>query len=456
MGNKIIISLLVYPAFAVFSFLNSQFLRAQEQGAIIKDSVTVRECISYAFIHQPLVSQLQIDEEVAEKDIKISFADWYPQITSNAGFQYYMKQPVSIFPNLSDPTGPKTALATGVSNNSNLQLNVTQKIFNNDLIFAAKSAKYYRRLTKQSTQKAKIQLVVDISKAYYDVLLTQEMLNIINDDIDRLTVSLNDALAMYNNGITDKTDYSRATLSLNSVRSQKISVINSITAKITYLKQLMGYPEDQVLTLKNSFNEIRNNVMIDTLQFIKYKDRIEFQLLQTNVTLEKLLIGYNRQSILPTLSGYATYNANYQNDKFGQLYDKTYPNSFAGLSLSFPLFEGTKRIKNIKKSKLLYDRMVLDTINMKNEMNTGYIDALSSYKSNLAAYNLTRQNIVLANDVYNTVQSQYKEGIKPYLEVIVSEAELRNAEMNNLSSMILLMFSKIDLEQALGKISIDY
>jgi outer membrane protein len=456
MGDRAVFCFLGYPAFAILLILTAQGLKAQDQTVIFRDSVTVNECVSYALKHQPVVSQLKIDEEIAEKDIKISFADWFPHITSSAGFQHYLQQPVSIFPNLSDPAGPKMQITTGVANNSNIQFNATQKIFSNDLIFAGKTARYYRLQASQSTQKAKIQLVIEVRKAFYDVLLTQQMLDIINDDIDRLSKSLNDALAMYKNGLRDKTDFSRATLSLNSVRSQKISVTNSLTAKLTYLKQLMGYPEDMMLTLRSSFNEMRNDIIIDTLQGIQYRDRIEFQLLQTDITLEKISIGYYRQSFLPSLSGYATYNINYQNDNFGQLYEKTFPNSLAGLSLSFPLFEGTRRLQNVKKSKLMYDRLVLDTINLKNEMNTGYVAALASYKSNLAAYRLTKQNIDLARDVYNTVQSQYKEGIKPYLEVIVSESDLRNAELNNLSSIIMLMFSKIDLEQALGKVSIDY
>jgi outer membrane protein len=456
MGSKVLFYLFGYPAIAVFSLLTSPWLKAQDQPVTFSDSVTVRECVSYALKHQPLVSQLKIDEEIADKDIKISFADWFPQINSSAGFQHYFKQPVSIFPNFSDPSGPKMEVTTGVENSSNIQFSATQKIFSNDLIFAGKTAKYYRQQAGQSTQKAKIQLVVEVRKAFYDVLLTQQMLNIIDDDIDRLSKSLNDALAMYNNGVKDKIDYSRATLALNSVRSQKIGITNSIVAKISYLKQLMGYPEDMTLTLKSSFNEMRNEVMIDTLQDVEYMDRIEFQLLRTEMKLEQLSIGYYKQSLLPSLSGYANYNLNYQNDNFGQLYDKTFPNSFAGLSLSFPIFEGTRRIQNIRKSKLLYNRLVLDTINLRNEIHTGYIAALASYKSNLAAYRFTKQNIDLAKDVYNTVQSQYREGIKPYLEVIVSEADLRNAELNNLTSIIMLMFSKIDLEQALGIVSLDY
>jgi outer membrane protein TolC len=431
-------------------------LKAQDQTAFFSDSVSINECLGYALKHQPMVTQLKIDEEIAERDIKISFADWYPQITSSAGLQHYIKQPVSIFPNFSDPAGPKIEVTTGVANNSNLQFNATQNIFNNDIIFAGKTAKYYRLQAGQSTQKAKIGLVVEIRKAFYDVLLTQQMLNIIDDEIDRLSRSLNDALSMYNNGIRDKIDYTRATMLLNTARSQKIAITNSIITKVTYLKQLMGYPEDSPLSLRSSFNEMRNDIMIDTLQEIQYRNRIEFQLLQTNLSLEKLSIGYYRQSFLPSLTGFVNYNINYQNDDFGQLYNKSFPNSLAGLSLSFPLFEGTRRIQNIKKSKLLYDRLALDTINLRNEMHTGYIAALTSYKSNLAAYRLTKQNIELARNVYSAVQNQYKEGIKPYLEVIVSETDLRNAELNNLTSVIMLMFSKIDLEQALGKISIDY
>lgn len=79
MGGRVIFCLLGYPALAVFSFLTSPGLKAQDQPVNFNDSVTVRECISYALEHQPLVSQLKIDEEITEKDIKIAFADWFPR-----------------------------------------------------------------------------------------------------------------------------------------------------------------------------------------------------------------------------------------------------------------------------------------------------------------------------------------------------------------------------------------
>jgi outer membrane protein TolC len=423
---------------------------------ILPDSVTIEQCLGYAMKNQPMVKQLKLDEEIADQNIRISLSDWLPQVNSGAGYQFYLKQPVSIFPNLSDPAGPKIPVTLGVKYNSSLQLSASQNLFTNDLYFAGRAAKYYRQQAKQTTRKELVQLVIDVSKSFYDVLLSEQMLKIIDEDIDRLSKSLNDAYALYKTGATDRIDYSRATISLNSVRSQRIGIINSIKSKLVFLKQLMGYPEDKPLYLKYDFNSMKQDILIDTLQGLPYKDRIEYQLLQTNIRLQKLSINYYKQSILPSLSGFINYNLIYQNDKAGDLYKQSFPNSTAGLTLSFPLFEGTKRLQNLKKSKLSYERLVLDTINLKNEMGTGYYQALAQYKSNLASYNITLQNIDIAHDIYNTVMYQYKQGIKTYLEVIISETDLLTAQINNLSALISLMYSKIDVQQALGKISVNY
>ncbi len=81
---------------------------------------------------------------------------------------------------------------------------------------------------------------------------------------------------------------------------------------------------------------------------------------------------------------------------------------------------------------------------------------MADYKSNLTAYRITQENIDIAQEVYNTVKLQYNQGIKTYLEVIVSETDLMSARINNLNALFMLMFSKLDVERALGKISIDY
>jgi len=406
--------------------------------------------------NQPLVKQLNLDEGIARQNIRIALADWLPQVNASAGLQHYLKQPVFLFPDISNPTGPKILIPNGVLYNSNIQFSATQNIFNNDVYIAGRTAGNYRLQASQTSRSALIEIVVEINKAFYDVLLSREQLNIIKEEIDRLSKSLKDAYALYQSGTSDVIDYKRATISLNNALSQKKNAEESIKSKISYLKQVIGYPNEKPLNLSSNILSMEKDAIIDTLQNINVYNRIEYQLLQTNLKLQKSKTDYYRMSFLPSLSAFANYNIIYQNDVYNQLFKSSYPNSTIGLSLSFPIFEGTKRIQNIKKSKMQYERLTLDTLNTRNEMNTQFVSAMASYKSDMAAYRMTQQNIEIAQDVYNTVKLQYNQGIKTYLEVIVSETDLMSARINNLNALFMLMFSNIDVKRALGEISVDY
>jgi outer membrane protein TolC len=434
----------------------STTLRAQNPQNLLSDSATIDDCIKYAIHNQPLVKQLKLDEGIARQNIRIALADWLPQINSTAGLQHYLKQPVFLFPDVSNPTGPKILIPNGVLYNSNIQFSATQNIFNSDVYIAGRTARNYRLQSSQTSRSTMIELVVGINKAFYDVLLSIEQLNIIKEEIGRLSVSLKDAYALYQSGTSDMIDYKRATISLNNALSQKKGAEESIKAKTGFLKQLIGYPNDKPLTLSSGILAMEKEVMLDTLQNMNVSNRIEYQLLQTNLKLQKSRIDYYRMSLLPSLSAFANYNIIYQNDVFSELYKRSFPNSTIGLSLSFPIFEGTKRVQNIRRSKMQYERLALDTINTRNEMNTQFVSAMASYKSDLAAYRMTLRNIQIAQDVYNTVKLQYNQGVKTYLEVIVSETDLMSARINNLNALFMLMFSNIDVKRSLGEISVDY
>ncbi len=431
-------------------------LHGQESQNVLKDSVSVEECIKYAFQNQPLVKQLKLDEEISAQTVKIALSDWLPQINSSFGLQHYLKQPLSLFPNLLNPSGPKILIPSGVLYNSGISFTATQNIFNSDVYIAGRTARVYRTQAAQTTHSALIEIVVGIDKAFYDVLLSVQQLDIIKEEIGRLTKSLKDSRALYENGTTDMVDYKRATIALNTALSQKKGAEEAILAKISYLKQLMGYPAEKPLTLDYKTNSLENDVMLDTLRNLNVYNRIEYQLLQTNLKLQKSVIDYYKLGFLPSLSAFANYNINYQNDDFSELYKNAYPNSTIGLTLSFPIFQGTKRFHNVRKSNMEYERLMLDTLNTRNEMNTEYVSAMATYKSDLAAYNVTRENITIAQEVYNTIQLQYNQGIKTYLEVIVAETDLMSAKINNLNALFMLMFSKIDVKRALGEISVDY
>jgi outer membrane protein TolC len=293
---------------------------------------------------------------------------------------------------------------------------------------------------------------VNVSKAFYDVLLTRQQVSVLDEDISRLQKSLLDAISQYQSGVADKTDYKRATIALNNAKAQRKQSADLIIAKTTYLKQLMGMPNEMELKLNYDTNSIEKDAIIDTLNQVQYENRIEYQLLQTQQRLQQATLKYYKNSYLPSVSAFGAYNLGYLNNDLAKTYSQTFTNSNIGIMLTMPIFQGNKRIYQVKQAEFQTRRIDWDLAALKSKVNTQYAQAMSLYKGNLAYYLSLKENVVLADDVYKTIGLQYKSGIKTYLDVIIAESDLRTAQINFYDALFQLVQSKFDVQKAMGTI----
>jgi outer membrane protein TolC len=135
------------------------------------------------------------------------------------------------------------------------------------------------------------------------------------------------------------------------------------------------------------------------------------------------------------------------------LYNTNFKNSFAGLSLAWPIFQGGKRKYDISASKWQLKNIDWGMELLRNNINAEYAQAIASYKSNLINYNAIKENLVLAQEVYDVIQLQYRSGIKTYLEVITAETDLRTARINYFNALNQVLAAKVDVQRALGLIN---
>lgn len=417
----------------------------------VLNNASLQEVINYALLNRPGVRQSLIDEEIGERDIKSALAGWFPQINGDANYNYNLKQQKSIL----NMNGEESLLTLGTKHTSAFTLQADQKFLDAGLIQASKASKFYRLQYKQSTENTKITTVVDVSKAYFDILTSKEQLNIINENIVRLEKQLKDSRAQYDVGLVDKTDYQRAQISLSNSKADKKRADELLKYKYAYLKQVIGYSNNKDLSLNFDAMHMENEIMIDTNQARNYENRIEYRLLQTQKKLQQLNTAYNKWAYLPTIGGFINYNWNYQNNNFKDLYNINYPSSLFGLTLHIPIFQGTKRIQEIRKSELQEKRIDLDLVNTRNQINTQYEQAMATYKANLNDWKTNAANVELSKQVYNIIKQQYDEGIKTYLDLMTAETDLRTTQLNYLNSLYSLLSSKLDVQQALGTINVN-
>jgi outer membrane protein len=413
---------------------------------------SLQECINYAIANQPLIKQSTIDESITGREINISLSGWLPQLSVDANLTHYLELPVSFLPDLNNPAGQKIKIQTGLFNTSTAEFSATQAIYSVDLMYAGKAVKDLRKRAIENVEKTKINTIITVSQSFYDVMLAIEEDELWNEEISRLERSSEDARRLYELGITDRIDFEQALISLNNARAQKRNSHEMIKSKYQVLKQSIGYPPDKDLVITFDSASYENSILTDTTRLLDFGNRIEFRQLQTELKLQDLQTGYYRWAFLPSVNAFYDYNYAYQNNNLPDLYKNGYPNSLTGLKLSLPVFQGTSRLQNLARSHLQHDRLSSELEYLKSTIYTEYTEAFSNYKSNIYALRISRENIVVAQEVFNTVSLQYNQGIKTFLNVIVAETDLRSAKLTYLSTLFRVLSSKLDLEAARGDI----
>lgn len=419
-------------------------LQAQVSNDSLLESGTLENIIKYTLAHQPAIQKSLLDERITKSQVNSRLAEWYPQIGYNYSFQHNFQLQYASFAG--------QVIQLGTRNSSMQQFAYTQNILNPTLVFTATTAGDVKKASAQVTAINKTDVVAQVSKAFYDVLLTQQQINVSNENITRLERSVKDTRAQYQSGIVDKTDYQRATILLNNAIALKKSNEEALKAKTEYLKSIMGYPAKANLAVVYDSVQMEGSVTYDVAQQVNYNNRPEYQLLQTQRQLQVGNLKYSKLAFLPSVQGFAAYNMNYLNDDATKLYNANYPNSYAGITIAVPLVAGGKRWMNIRQAQWQLKKADWDLTGMESNINAQYAQALAAYNSSLAAYNAVKENLDLARDVYNTIQLQYKSGVKTYLEVLIAESDLRTTQINYYNALYQVLSGKVDLQKATGEI----
>ena len=148
-------------------------------------------------------------------------------------------------------TGP-TPLAFGLQYAGNAAASVSQLLFDGSYLIGLKAAKVYTDLARKQTQQAEIDVVEQVSKAYYSTLVARSRLGLLARNVQRLDTVLRQTTATYKAGFVEKLDVDRLRVQRNNlvVEQQKAQRLTELS--LALLKFQMGLPQTQPVVLTDS------------------------------------------------------------------------------------------------------------------------------------------------------------------------------------------------------------
>jgi outer membrane protein TolC len=434
-------------------FISITAFSQNESGLVL----SLDDAILHAVENHPVLEQYRNSGDMVNFQIKSIRSGWLPQVGLNADYSRYFQQPVAIFPDFNDPeSGRFQEVRTGVPHNASLNFSAEQSLVNNELFRINAQSSSLKKQALQSYEESKIEVIVGVSKAFYEVLLAEEQMNLAKGDLVRQEKQLNDAQLQFEAGVTDNIDYKRAMIAIQNTQGLLYQYQEDYQAKITQLRYWLGLEKEVPVELQVDYESLESQLETDTLSGVSVAERIEYQLLETRQSIQESEIHYQKRRFFPSLTAFYNYNILFLSPTGRSLWDQSYPFSLIGLRLNYPIFLGGQRHHDTKVATLEARNLELEQQNFMLQAANETQEALSAYKSSLYQLRIQNKTKELAEEIYNTISLQYEQGIKNFLEVIVAETDLRTARINYLRALFNVLENKLDLEKARGEIKTDY
>ena len=432
-----------------------------------KSVFTLDKAIDYAMNNSTQILNAKLKVLDAKKQKIETRAIGLPKLSVSAGYNYFIDIPTQLMPDFLSPaiygvllkeglvnhpgqsSGGQFPVQFGQKHNLTLSADINSLIFSGEYIVALKTSKVFEDFSLKQMQNVEKTIKDKATEAYLPALLIKENLKILDKNISNLTKMKKEMDEMYKEGFVEKLDADRIKLSLENLKIERENLARQIATVKNALKLAIGYPVKDTLVLEDDIESLLSKID-DAILFapISYSNRPDYKMLEKSLELQDLNIKRYKAQYLPTLIGIGSYSKKMTGNNSDNL--NWYPTTLVGLQMKFNIFDGLGRKAKVQRAKISMDIAKNNLRNLKNVISFQVENSRAAYQNALERLNSRKDNLELAQRIYDTTKIKYKEGVGSSVELTQAEQSLYQAQSNMLKAKYDLLVAKIKLKSALG------
>lgn len=307
------------------------------------------------------------------------------------------------------------------------------------------------QLAVEKSRGSKIDLVNQVTKAYYQLMLAQDSYNVLNENYKLAETNFNIVNAMYEQGRVSEYDKISAEVQKNSAWPSVVSGKNAVEIAKLQLKVLMGITADVDLVIDDNLKNHEAEMTMAANNEIDLSNNSSLR----QIDMQGELLGRQRKlmktSYLPTLSLVGSYqyqsmsNTNWKINKFN------WSNaSSLTLSLNIPIFKASNQTQ-LKSNKIQQYQLAETRINTERMLGMqaqSYIDNMTKSAEQLQS---NKNAVELAQKGLEISQKRYDVGRGTILELTNSQVSLTNVKLSYNNTIYDYLVAKSELNKVLGK-----
>ena len=308
-------------------------------------------------------------------------------------------------------------------------------------------------LAVEKSRASKLDLVNQVTKGYYQLMLTQDSYDVLQKSYKLAEDNYNIVNAKYQQGAVSEFDKISAEVQMRSIKPNVISAGNAVTLSKLQLKVLMGVTADVDIEIADNLGNYETELFANELNqpAANLNNNTTMKQLDLNRKMLNQNIKSLRANFMPTLG--MNYSYQYQSlyNEDWNILDYNWSGSSALMfTLSIPLYKASNFTK-LKSNRIQIRQLEQNRLDTERKLNM----QITSYQNNMAASSeqvvSNRENVMQAQKAVQIAGKRYEVGKGTVLELNTSQVQLTEAELTYNQSIYDYLVAKADLDQVLGK-----
>lgn len=347
------------------------------------------------------------------------------------------------------PGQPPTVARFDFTKDYQYTIRMTQTIFTGGkLISSYNQAKLNLNLNEEIDNQTRQDLIFEVKKAYYGVLLSKEILKVSEDALSLAEKHLERTKKLVEAGIASRLDLLRAEVQVANLRPQVIRARNVAELTEEGLKTLLGLQPDDEIVLKEGFGYKPLEIDEEKLLSLALEKRPEINQIKIQRRMAREMLKLAWASYIPNVAVVGDFN--WRADRFSFAKGALENYYTLNLVLTLPLFDGFSREAKLSQSKAELERIEYILKGAEQGISLDVKNAILSLKEAEESYESQKTNVTQAEEAVRVAELNYEEGLATYLDVLSAHMALTEAKMNLAQALYNYHVALVKIEKAVA------
>ncbi|HLP71657.1 MAG TPA: TolC family protein [Bacteroidales bacterium] len=438
MKRKFLISILL--------LLTGSYLTLRAQNAVTEMKLSLKEAQDYAIQNNKMMISSRYDVDASRTAIWETISNLLPSISGSGSFVDNVKLGSIVV----DINGQQVVFTMGQQFNTSASVSANLLVFNAPAIIGIQTAKLANKLSQNILVKSELDTRESVSSAYYNILVSEKSLDLLEGNIEILNNNLKATKSMLAVGMAEQTDVDQMASNVRMVENSRSALLRNIEINYNLLRFMLGVKPETNIQLSETLEGITSQINVETIlsQEFDVRNNIDYKLVDGQAAMSSLMLKTQKASTLPTIAGYYSYNTNGMGSKIAD--QRWFESAALGFSLSVPIFASGQRYVRIKKAQIDFNKAV----NTREMVTEQLLLQQKQLRYNLVnanqQYTTQKENVEISKRVYTSTENKYRQGMASSLDLTQANSLYLQAENNYISALMSLMQTKLALDKLLN------